>query len=88
VTENGSPFDFPCDVPVKIFGHNDERFRYAVREILGRHFPEVLDEELRERPSRRDRFVSLTVTVWVESRETIDALYTELSAHEAVLMVL
>jgi putative lipoic acid-binding regulatory protein len=30
----------------------------------------------------------MTLTVRAESREMIDALYTELSRHEAILMVL
>lgn len=88
MAENGTPFEFPCDVPVKVFGFNDERFRAVVREIVGRYFPDFTDDDLRERPSRRDRYLSLTVIVRVETREQIDALYTELSAHEAVLMLL
>lgn len=88
MTENGSPFEFPCDIPVKIFGRNDDSFREAVRAIVRTHFPDFADESLRERPSRRDRFLSITVTVWVEDRAQIDALYTELTAHDAILMVL
>lgn len=88
MTENGSPFEFPCEIPIKIFGRNDDDFRLAVREIVGRWFPEVADEDVTERPSRQDRYLSVTVTVWAESREQIDALYTELSGHEHVLMVL
>jgi len=88
VTENGSAFEFPCDVPVKVFGRNDDSFRDAVLSTVKVYFPELADDAINERLSRRDRFVSITVTVWVESRAQIDALYTELSAHESVLMVL
>jgi hypothetical protein len=88
VTENGSAFEFPCDVPVKVFGYNDDAFRDAVLGIAKTYFPELRKEDLVERLSRQDRYLSLTLTVWVESRSQIDALYTELTAHEAVLMVL
>ena len=88
MTGNGSPFEFPCDVPVKVFGRNDEPFRAAVLEIARRHFPAEGDGRLSERTSRGDRYLSITLTVWVETREQIDALYTELSAHDAILMVL
>lgn len=88
MTENGSAFEFPCDVPVKVFGRNDDSFRDAVLSTVKVYFPELADDAINERLSRRDRFVSITVTVWVESRAQIDALYTELSAHESVLMVL
>ena len=88
VSENGSAFEFPCDVPVKVFGRNDDAFRDAVLAIVQTYFPDFQKDDLVERFSRQDRYLSLTVTVWVESRISIDALYTELTAHEAVLMVL
>lgn len=88
MTENGSPFEFPCDVPVKVFGRNDDAFREAVLAIARTIFPEFREAALVERPSRRERYLSLTLTVWVEDRAQIDALYTELTSHELVLMVL
>jgi hypothetical protein len=88
VSENGSAFEFPCDIPVKVFGRNDAAFRDAVLPIVQTYFPDFRKEDLVERLSRQDRYLSLTVTVWVESRSSIDALYTELSRNEAVLMVL
>jgi putative lipoic acid-binding regulatory protein len=88
VTENGSAFDFPCEVPVKVFGRNTDAFRDVVLAIVRSHFPQLAEEDVAERLSRKDRYVSLTVTVWVESKGQIDALYTELTAHEAVLMLL
>ena len=51
-------------------------------------FPDLGDDAVSERSSREDRFLSITVTVWVENRAQIDALYTELTGHDAVLMVL
>jgi len=88
VTGNGSPFEFPCDIPVKVFGRNDDAFRDAVLAIVRIYFPDFSDEDLSERSSRKDRYLSLTLTLHAETRAQIDALYTELSAHDAVLMVL
>jgi putative lipoic acid-binding regulatory protein len=88
VTGNGSPYEFPCDIPVKVFGRNDDSFRKAVLEIVQALFPGFDDANLSERASRRDRFLSITVTVYAEDRAQIDALYTRLTSHEAVLMVL
>lgn len=88
MAENGSAFDFPCDIPVKVFGYNDAEFREAVVRIARNHFPDLDEASVIERLSRQDRYLSLTITVWVENRSLIDALYTELTAHEAVLMVL
>ena len=88
MTGNGSPYEFPCDIPVKVFGRNDDSFRKAVLEIVQALFPEFDEVNLSGRTSRRDRFLSITVTVYAEDRAQIDALYTRLTSHEAVLMVL
>lgn len=88
LAENGSPFDFPCDVPVKVFGRNEGAFREAVLEIVQARFPGFREQDLEERLSRKDRYLSLTLTVWVEDRGQIDSLYTALTSHEEVLIVL
>jgi putative lipoic acid-binding regulatory protein len=88
VEGNGSPFEFPSDIPVKVFGRNDAAFREAVLAIVRRHFPDLRDEAVSARTSRQDHYLSLTLIVRAESRAQIDALYTELSHHEAILMVL
>jgi putative lipoic acid-binding regulatory protein len=88
VEGNGSPFEFPCDIPVKVFGRNEDAFRDAVLAIARRHFPDLDDADVTARPSRQDRYLSMTLTVWADSRERIDAFYGELSRHAAVLMVL
>ena len=87
-TDNGSAFEFPCDVPVKVFGRNEDAFRSAVIAIARTYFPDFGDADVVERLSRRDRYLSMTLTLWVEDRSQIDGLYTELSSHSAVLMVL
>lgn len=88
VTGNGSGFEFPCEIPIKVFGRNQESFRRVVIAIVRRHFPDFDTGDLSERLSRQDQYVSLTVNLWVESRERIDAIYTELSACDEVLMLL
>jgi putative lipoic acid-binding regulatory protein len=88
VSENGSAFEFPCDIPVKVFGRNEDVFRDAVLRIVRMYFPGFREHDLAERLSRQDRYLSLTLNLRVESRSQIDALYTDLSAHESVLMVL
>jgi len=40
------------------------------------------------RSSKNGRYLSLTVTINARSREQLDALYSELSKHPMVMMVL
>jgi putative lipoic acid-binding regulatory protein len=71
-----------------VFGRNEAAFRRAVLDIVRTHFPEFGDANLAERLSREEHYLSMTLTVWVETQSQLDALYTELSAHDAVLMAL
>lgn len=83
-----SLLEFPCDFPIKVFGRNDEGFRDVVLSIMRAHFEDLSDDDVSERPSRADSFLSLTVVVRAESRAQIDAAYTDLSTHERVMMIL
>jgi len=83
-----SPLVFPCDIPVKVFGRNDAAFRETVRAIMRTHFADLADEQIAERTSRADSYLSLTIVVRAESRAQIDAAYRELTAHDDVMMVL
>ncbi len=83
-----SLLEFPCDLPIKVFGRNDARFRSAAFEIVQAHYAEVGTEDVGEQLSRRGSYLSLTFNVRASSREQVDALYRELTANEEILMVL
>ncbi|MBX9605552.1 MAG: DUF493 domain-containing protein [Gammaproteobacteria bacterium] len=83
-----SLLEFPCDFPLKVMGLAAADFDALVRGIVGRHVAGLAPDAVRVTPSRQGKYVSLTVTVRAESQAQLDALYTELSAHERVLMVL
>ena len=77
---------FPTDLPVKVFGRNDAEFRAAVVEIVEKHFGKTYT--ITEVESKQAAYVSLTITVRVESRAQADALYQDLVASAQVLMAL
>jgi putative lipoic acid-binding regulatory protein len=81
-------FEFPCRVPVKVFGRNEAEFREAALAIMRSHFPSLSAEDVRERSSRADSYLSLTITVRAESRAQIDDAFAELTARPEILMVL
>jgi putative lipoic acid-binding regulatory protein len=83
-----SLIEFPCEFPLKVMGLSGQDFDTLVVEIVRRHVTEIDDGAVRVKPSREGKFVSLTVTVWVETKQQLEGLYTELSGHERVLMVL
>jgi hypothetical protein len=83
-----SPLEFPCDVPIKIFGRNETDFREAALAIVHAAFADLTPAGVSETLSREGRYASLTVTVRAQSRAQLDSVYRELSAHDLVLMVL
>ena len=81
-------FQFPCDFPIKVFGRNTDDFEALVIAIVRRHAPDLDDSAVARRVSDGDAYRAVTATFTAHSREQLDALYTELSDHEQVLMVL
>jgi len=88
MSDTESLLQFPCDLPVKVFGRNADDFRRAALSIVERHFGELGTENVSEQLSRRESYSSLTIVVRAESREQIDALYRELTSSADILMVL
>lgn len=83
-----SPIEYPVEFPVKVMGRNVAGFAQTVSRIVQRHAPDFDPATLEMRPSRQNNYLSLTCTIVATSREQLDALYTELSGHPMVSMVL
>lgn len=86
--QEDSPLEFPCHFPIKVMGATASDFKINVIDIVKTHFPELGDKHINERPSSNNKYISLTVTVYVTSREQLDNIYRELHACEHVLMSL
>ena len=79
---------FPCAFPIKAMGHAADDFAELVIEIVLRHVHELGEGAVESRPSKQGKYLSVTVTVEVDSQAQLDQLYRELSAHTRILMVL
>jgi uncharacterized protein len=80
--------EFPCDFPIKIMGLAEPGFADAVVEVVIRHAPDYDPVGTGMRASSRGKYVSLTCVIRAESKSQLDALYTELSRHPLVKVVL
>jgi uncharacterized protein len=80
--------EFPCAFPLKIMGRTKDGFAQAVLDVVLRHVPDFDSASMEMRASRLNNYLSLTCTINASSREQLDALYRELSAHPQVVMVL
>ena len=79
---------FHTSFPIKIMGRDTPEFHAVVEDIMARHAGPLDALHVIRQPSREGRFISVTVTIYDQSREQLDAIYKELSAHELVLMAL
>jgi putative lipoic acid-binding regulatory protein len=80
--------EFPCEFPIKMMGRDSQEFRAAARGIVEKHVGAVADEAVQAALSRNGRFVSVTVTITATSKQQLDDIYRDVTAHEHVLMAL
>ena len=83
-----SPLEFPCHFPIKVMGATAGPFKKAMIEIVKSHIPDFSEQDTQERTSSNNKYLSLTLTVYVTSREQLDKIYRELHASGHVLMSL
>jgi uncharacterized protein len=88
MTDNESLIEFPCNFPIKIIGKKTAYFAADVIEITRKHFPNTTDEVIVSQESQKGNYLSITITVYVYNKETLDALYHELTKHPDIKMVL
>ena len=79
---------FPCDIPIKVFGRNEADFADAAYAIVEAWVSTLERSQMTTQRSRQGRFLSLTINIRAESRAQVDAVYEDLSASSNVLMVL
>ena len=80
--------EFPCDFQIKIIGVNHANFVSDVLAIACKHYPELKDDAIRSQPSKQGNYLAVTLAVFAHNQATLDALYTELSKHPDIKMVL
>jgi hypothetical protein len=79
-------FQFPCDYQIKAMGIDDGEFHEVVIAIVRRHCEKVHEDSLRTRASNAGKYVSVSIMIEASSREQLDAIYDDLTAHDKVLM--
>lgn len=86
--ETHTELKYPVLFPLKVIGLDEPDFEDFVSEIVKRHVPELLEENILSRLSTQNKYRSVSFQFIAESRTQVDALYAELSSHKRVLMIL
>lgn len=80
--------DFPCDFPLKVVGKSSAQFEPIVTKLLRLHVEEHHDIDVKQNPSKKNTYVSLTLTFQAQSREQLEAIYQCLYDCPEVMMTL
>lgn len=79
---------FPCEFTIKIFGEMAPDFEQVIYDLIHPHVPALSSGSFQSRISENGKYLSLSVTLYVQSREQLDNIYRALSSSPRVLMAL
>ncbi len=80
--------DFPCQFAIKALGKNNPEIDTRIFDIVCRHVPDLSFEVVRTRPSKGEKYISVTVTIQATSKAQLDAIYQDLTDCTEVIMAL
>ncbi|MFC5552052.1 DUF493 family protein [Massilia aerilata] len=83
-----SLIEYPSEFPIKVMGPTHDDFASTIHDVVLAHDPSFHKGKMEVRPSGKGNYTGLTVVVVATSREMLDKLYTELSSHPMVKIVL
>lgn len=83
-----SLIEYPCEFPMKVMGAMQDAFAQTIVEVVVKHDETFHAGKMEMRPSSKGNYLALSITVYAVSREQLDNLYRDLSAHPMVKMVL
>jgi putative lipoic acid-binding regulatory protein len=88
IAPSESLIEYPSDFPIKIMGLTHDEFATTMLALVIKHDPTFHEGKMEVRPSSKGNYTGLTVIVHATSRPQLDALYTELSGHPMVKIVM
>ncbi len=80
--------EFPCDFPIKVMGATHDDFATSIVEVIRQHQTDFDATRVEMRASSGGKYISLTCTVYVTSKQQLDNIYRALTSHPAVKFVL
>lgn len=83
-----SLIEYPSAFPIKIMGPTHDDFAQTILAVVQKFDPGFDAAKMEMRASSGGKYLSLTCTVTATSRVQLDALYTALSGHPMVKVVL
>ena len=83
-----SLIEFPTLFPIKVMGENAGGFVHAITAVAAQFDPDFDAASIELRSSNGGKYLGITISVNVTSREQLDDLYRKLTGHPMVKVVL
>ena len=83
-----SLIEFPCHFPIKIIGEAHQDFIQVITKLIKEHTNDFVEKKIESKMSSEGKFISLTCTVYVTSKQQLDSIYKDLSSHPMTKFVL
>ena len=80
--------EFPCHFPIKIIGEAHQDFIQIITKLLKKHVHDFINKNIESKMSSEGKFISLTCTIYVTSKQQLDLIYKDLSSHPMTKFVL
>ena len=79
---------FPCDFEIKVMGRADDDFEQKILTVIRQYCHVAHIKTIKKRHSQKNNYLSLSITVFIETRGQIDEIYNALHNTPDVLMTL
>jgi putative lipoic acid-binding regulatory protein len=77
---------FPCAFPIKAMSRGIIGIEQTIVGIIRKHTEEADINSVKVQPSRKGKYVSVTVVITARSREQLDEIYMGLTHHPDVII--
>jgi putative lipoic acid-binding regulatory protein len=79
---------FPCDFPIKVMGEMRDDFSEIIISAIASLAPDFNASKVEMRASSGGKYISLTCTILVTTKQQLDDIYRLLTSHPLVKVVL
>ena len=80
--------DYPARFPLKVLGNQSAQFEDIVLQLVKARCPQAEHIEVSKRQSKGGRYIALTLTFMVYSRQQLENIYQDLYDCEQIVMSL
>lgn len=88
IPKEESLITYPCQFTIKVMGAAVPELRTTVNDIAKKHDPLFSEAATKEKFSKGNKYLSMSISIYAISRDQLDAIYQDLTSSELVSWVL